>query len=387
MKTILFINNVASPDDRKSWSGTSFQLIEALKRLGFKVDYLYALEKSKPSFAGNLIFTYWKCVKDILHKNVRIDDSFYLMYEYKKTLGKFDYSRYDYIFVPTHTCIISALPKHIKSKIIFVADAIVDNLFNYYSEFSNLIWHNYMEAHILCKRAFERSDYLIVSSDWCKSNAIKQYGIQPNKISVLEFGANIDYTDIPVCLHKKRDFKQLRIYWSGVNWYRKGGDIALVCCEKLISMGYNVTFSITGLKQLPKECYDQSGYLKSYIKTFGFLNKNIKSDYKKMIEIMSNQDIFLFPSKAECSSIALCEANGFGLPCFVFDTGGLSNYVINGKNGYRLSVGSDGNDFANKVKTCIENNEIDRLSLGAREFFEMTLNWNVWGEKLKNIIK
>ena len=102
---------------------------------------------------------------------------------------------------------------------------------------------------------------------------------------------------------------------------------------------------------------------------------------------MSNQDIFLFPSKAECSSIALCEANGFGLPCFVFDTGGLSNYVINGKNGYRLSVGSEGNDFANKVKTCIENNEIDRLSLGAREFFEMTLNWNVWGEKLKNIIK
>lgn len=386
MKKILFINNATSPDDRISWSGTSYQLIQALKRVGFKVDYLYALEKSEPSFLGKLGFTYWKLVKDVFHKNIRIDDSFYLMYEYKKTLSKFDYSQYDFIFVPTHTCIIAALPKNIKAKIVFIADAVVDSLFGYYSEFSNLIWQNYKEAHLLGKCAFKRSDVIIVSSNWCKEFAVNYYGIKSEKLNVVEFGANIDDVHIPICLPSSINKKSINIYWSGVNWYRKGGDIALACCEELKHSGYDVTFTITGLKQLPIECYDSNGNQKKYIRSFGFLNKNIDSDYKKLIDIMASQDIFIFPSRAECSSIALCEANGFGLPCFVYDTGGLANYVENGKNGYRLPIKADGKTFAHQVISCIEKDEMNQLSIGAKEMFKDKLNWNIWGEKVSKIL-
>ena len=73
----------------------------------------------------------------------------------------------------------------------------VDSLFNYYSEFSGLTWQNRLEASYLGRKAFKRSDLLIASSDWCKQNAIKQYHINPQKISVIEFGANIDPAYIP----------------------------------------------------------------------------------------------------------------------------------------------------------------------------------------------
>lgn len=384
---VLFINNVSSADDRLSWSGTSFQLIQALRHSGFVVDYLYALKDSSPSIIGKIVFSYWKMVKDLLHKNVRLDDSFYLKHEYGKTLRRYNYSNYDFIFVPAHTCIVSALPQNINAKVIFITDAVVDCLFNYYTEFSNLVWHNYIEAHILCKRAFLRADHLIVSSDWCKNSAIKKYGIKVSNISVVEFGANIDTKDMPILPDGRKILNsKVKIYWSGVNWIRKGGNIALDCCEELIRLGYDVEFTITGLRKLPKECFDVNGHIKSYIHSYGFLNKNDIQDYKTLIKVMNNQNLFLFPSKAECSSIALCEANGFGMPCFVYETGGIGNYVKNGVNGYRLPIEAKGLDFAKKIDECFRHNEMLKLSSGALQMYKEYLNWDVWGQKVKEIV-
>ena len=102
----------------------------------------------------------------------------------------------------------------------------------------------------------------------------------------------------------------------------------------------------------------------------------------KLISIMREQDIFLFPSKAECSSIALCEANGFGLPCFVYDTGGTGNYVVNGENGYMLPLHCGGAAFAKKIIECIKNTELNKFSSGAVRRYKEVLNWNVWSEKV-----
>lgn len=384
---ILFINNASSSDDRTSWSGTSYQMIQSLKRLGFCVDYLYALKYSKPTVLSKILFSYWKFVAVVLHKNTRIDDSLYLMSEYRKTLKKIDYSHYDFIIVPTHTCIMSALPSQINAKVIFLTDAVVDSLFDYYSEFSNLIWHNYLEAHALGKKAFLRANHIVVSSEWCKKNAIQSYGLSSSKVSVIEFGANIDKDDILLRKYVRKQYtKHLKIYWSGVNWKRKGGDVALACCEELIRLGFDVVFTVTGLDVLPKECYDTEGQLKPYINSCGFLCKNQNLEYKKLVNIMSNQDIFLFPSRAECSSIAICEANGFGLPCFVYDTGGMENYVINEKNGYRLPLNSTGKVFAHIIKRCFEQGELEQMSMSAIEMYKHVLNWDVWGYKMKELM-
>lgn len=374
---ILFISTSTTSDDRGAWSGTVYKTFHSLVAAGYDVDYLSAMRDYKQSFTDKLICTYWLRIPAKFGKSTRMDESFYTVRVFRQTLEEFDYSAYDIIFIPTHIAIVNALPKGIKAKIVHLVDATVDSLFNYYTEFSNLWFHNYWEAHILGRRAFRRSDLIIASSDWCKNNAINQYGIAPGKISVVEFGANIDDKDIPLIKHEYKAGEPLRIYWSGVNWVRKGGDVAFECCRELISRGYRIKFHITGMRELPEDIARHP-----WVYNHGFLNKNIKEEYRMLIDIMSQQDIFLFPSRAECSSIALCEASAFGLPCFVYDTGGTANYVQNGYNGYMLPLPASGKEFANRIVESIEKKELPTLSQNARLKYETTLNWKTWREKV-----
>lgn len=168
---------------------------------------------------------------------------------------------------------------------------------------------------------------------------------------------------------------------SAVDWERKGGNIAVECVKELLSWGYDVTLNIVGMDVPDK--YKNLGFIKAH----GFLNKNYPDQYQHYIDILLNQDILLFPSMAECSAIALCEAAGMGLPVFCYDTGGLANYVINGVNGYRLDLSSTSIDFANKIESCICNNELERLSKGAGAMYREKLNWDIWCDRVrKNIL-
>lgn len=381
-KRILFISTSETCEDRIAWSGTVYQAYKGLKMAGFKVDYLSAMRDYRQTFTDKLLCTYWIRVPAKFGKAIRMDESFYSVKVFKQTLSKFDYSPYDIIFVPTHIAIVNAIPKSVKAKIVHLADATVDSLFNYYTEFSNLWFHNYWEAHILGKRAFRCSDLIIASSDWCSQNAIDQYGVNPERIKVVEFGANIDAKDIPQIKRHYSPERPLKVYWSGVNWERKGGDVALDCCRELIRRGYKVEFHITGMKSLPQDITDLP-----WVRDHGFLNKNNPEEYKRLIDIMTGQDVFLFPSRAECSSIALCEANAFGQPCFVYDTGGTANYVENDRNGYMLPLSAQGKDFADKIEESINREKFELLSRNAILKYKTNLNWQVWSAKIRDIIE
>lgn len=375
---ILFISTSETFNDRRAWSGTVYKSFQGLVKAGYDIDYLSAMRDYRQTFIDKILCSYWIRIPALFGKKTRMDESFHTVKVFRQTLQKFDYTPYDVIFVPTHIAIINALPKNIKAKIVHLADATIDSLFGYYNEFSNLWFHNYWEAHILGKRTFRRSDLIIASSDWCKHNAIKQYGIVPDKISVIEFGANIDDADIPEVKPDYEPTKPLRIYWCGVNWERKGGDIAYDCCRELIRRGRRIEFHITGMTDLPKEISNEP-----WVYNHGFLNKNNPDEYQRLIRIMSNQDIFLFPSRAECSSIALCEANAFFLPCFVYDTGGTANYVQNGFNGYMLPISATSKDFANAIETSATNGLLPVVSRNARKKYEECLNWACWSKKVR----
>lgn len=378
-KRILYISTAKSRDDKSEWSGTVYNSLHALDRAGYMVDYVNALEGVKQDIVDKILVRYWCWVATHRKKNVRFDESYYTMRMMRKVLAKIDYSKYDIIFVPTDMCIVTALPKKVTAKIIHLVDAPVQSLFEYYTEFSNLTWHNRFEASILTRMAFRRAHRIIASSDWCKKESIEHCGIEGDKIAVIEFGANIDDKDIP---HIDRQYEEngpLNVYWSGVNWERKGGNVAYEACVELRRLGIDVQFHITGMRQLPEELTSQP-----WVHNYGFLNKNNPEEYRRLIEIMSQQHIFLFPSRAECSSIALCEANAFALPCFVYDTGGTANYVHDGYNGFMLPLSATGKDFATRILDAKP--ELHALSVNARRQYETKLNWGVWSEKVKAFI-
>lgn len=376
---VLFISTSTTSDDRRAWSGTVYQAFQGLVRAGFSVDYLSAMQDYKQNFLDKVICTYWLRVPAIFGKLTRMDEAFYTMRIFRQTLAKIDYTPYDVIFVPTHISIMNAIPQKVRAKIVHLVDATVDSLFGYYNEFSNLWFHNYWEAHILGKQAFRKADLIIASSDWCRQNAIQQYRISPKKIKVIEFGANIDDMDIPMIERNYETTGLLNVYWSGVNWERKGGDVAYEACVELRRRGINVQLHITGMRYLSEKISSHP-----WVHNHGFLDKNNPTEYQRLIEVMKMQHIFLFPSRAECSSIALCEANAFALPCFVYDTGGTANYVKNDYNGFMLPLSANGVEFADKI--ILMRDKLPRLSFNARKMYEEKLNWRVWSENVKQAI-
>jgi hypothetical protein len=70
----------------------------------------------------------------------------------------------------------------------------------------------------------------IYSSDWAAQSALKYYYVDPHKVAVVSFGANINFnraqTDIPDML-KLKDIRIRKLLFIGGDWQRKGGGLSV----------------------------------------------------------------------------------------------------------------------------------------------------------------
>lgn len=122
--------------------------------------------------------------------------------------------------------------------------------------------------------------------------------------------------------------------------------------------------------------------------TYGFLNQNDVDGMKLLNKLYRLADFFLLPTKAECAGIVYGEASAYSVPIITYDTGGVGDYVINGKNGYRLPPTATAEDFAKKILSIVQNPlEWDSLQKNTRNIYEEDLNWSVFGKKLWNVIE
>ena len=160
----------------------------------------------------------------------------------------------------------------------------------------------------------------------------------------------------------------------GVDWERKGIDIAIDCVRLLNKMQKKYSFDLTiiGVEKPATQEYE------SYIHILGRLNKNIPEEYGCMISYYQKSDLFILPTKAECSAIVFSEASEYGLPVITHKTGGVESYVEDGITGRCLPLGSTGEDFAAAIMDIIENGRLEAYSKAARAKYEEELNWDSW---------
>ena len=368
-KTIGFIS-YADPKDKTAWSGTIHHLYNSIENSGYNVIWIKAR------------FSKWiKYYQKFLNRLSKQSNKHYsiahtLLAAYLTRLDKKDFKKADILFSPGCTAIYKLKTD---KPIIYLADATFKSIHNYYDEFSNLLSFNIREGNIIEKKVLTKATHIIHASDWAKQSAIIDYGIPNDKISVLEFGANI--TTQSYNKSQKKD-QTLHILFLGVDWQRKGGDIAIETCKILNAQGIKSIIHIIGPVETPKSCKGIP-----YIDFIGFLNKNDQCDYEKIIQYMSSSDILLLPTKAECAGIVFAEASAYSMPIFTYDTGGISNYVINGINGYRLPLKSDSNEFASKIKNCIMSGELIQMQGYAANLYKEKLNWALWSKRFKKIIE
>lgn len=380
---ILNIAYSQGENDKVSWSGTTYNTFHALRTTGYDVDFLavspYAIPvfTKLPWYLYRLAHALGLTRKTYLFQfSARHRDAMY------RKLRSTDFSSYDYIFVTSGADLVSAVSALLRergnnAKIVLLSDAPFCGIEDYYPTSSNLYRRLSREANAISREAFSVCSKVIVSSDWAKQQAVQHYGIDVSKIVVIEFGANLQSASMGHIVHTYPQTRPLNIFFSGVEWERKGGDVAVACCAELIRLGIPVTLHIVGAP-VPDEYTDLS-----FIRSYGFLNKNIPAENEQYLHILEDMDILLFPSWAECSAIVLCEAAGYGLPVFCYDTGGVGNYVVNGINGIRLPLTSKGKDFADAIQQALVGNHMGNYSTGAQRLYRERLNWATWAQRVR----
>lgn len=374
-KMIGYICETNPFEDRLTWSGLIYKIREAIEFAGYQVVWIPYYKNTKcVTLCEKMRWKLYRLLgrKQILGGCHFLPETYALAMSIEKN-KQFD--NCDYLFFPGGAQISLFLKT--KKPVIYYTDATVHLMVNYY-------WCDChpISVRMACwleKKACQKASLNIRASTWATTSVINDCKCKPSNCITLEFGANIDESDIvPIAPYYKG---QLRILFCGVEWERKGGDIAVETVRLLREKGIDAILHIVGIKELPHYCRECH-----YIVNHGFLDKNDAIGYQKYIDILKNSHVFLLPTQAECAGIVFCEASGFGIPSYTYATGGTENYVKSGKNGYTLSFSQGALDFAERIYEDVQTNSIISLHEGAIKLYNERLSWSSWSKRFQKVV-
>ena len=380
-KTFGFVCAADPFNDRVAWSGTFYKIREAIQNAGFNVVWIPV----KKNGIIELCYKFFLTVYEVLfckRKKIMSGSNRPFIAKLRGRAIRQDdaYKSCDAFFFSGGAggAQLSLFMDLLGKPSIFYTDATFQIMCGYY-------WHNLSEKEKnesidLEKRGVNKATLNIMASQWALDSIINDYGFNPQKSFVLEFGANIDSSDIVPNVPYISG--SLNIFFSGVDWIRKGGDVAVETVQYLRNTGIDAHLIIAGVKEIPEKYKHYE-----FIQCVGFLNKNNLESYKKYIECWKKSHLLLLPTQAECSAIVYSEAAGFGVPVYTYLTGGTGNYVVDGINGRTFAPKTQASAIAKKIKEDIDTGYFKSFHESALNLYKTKLSWAAWSKRFKKIIE
>ena len=364
------------PKDRRSWSGTEYQMARALEKHCGEVFNVGPL----PLFSAK--------VGKIIQRGLRlVTGKTYLnthTISVSRKLGKMAEEKMagaacDVIFAPAGSVPLAHL--HTQIPIVYLSDATHRLMVDYYVEFSSMLASSIRSADQIEQLAIRNAKQLIYPSAWAARSAVQDYGANPESVHVVPFGANMDEWPSRERVLEPPPHDKCRMLFVGTNWERKGGEIAFDTLLAMERLGVPAELTIVGCR--PPERFHHAN-----LRVIPFLNKNNPQERAQLEELYLKSHFFLLPTRAECFSIALCEANAYGLPILSTHTGGLPELVWEGQNGFLLPMEARGDQYAARMLEIYNNpGRYRELKASSREQFETRLNWDAWGKHVNEILR
>jgi glycosyltransferase involved in cell wall biosynthesis len=270
--------------------------------------------------------------------------------------------------------------------IVLWMDTTLAELINFFPHMSNLCQETKDNIYKMEKAALQKCKLLIVTSEWAVETVVKTYGINRSKIQVIPRGANIEIkpertlTDITE-LVKSRGKKVCKLIYSGVNWQRKGGDIALNVAKQLNKTGLETELTVIGCQPVSEEP------LPSFVKTLGYINKYQPDGLSRMCKLIGDSHFLILPTRADTNPHVLVEANAFGVPCLTTKIAGIPTVIKDDINGKTFAVDGSVEDYCNYIlKYFTHYHEYERLAISSFNEYLYCLNWEVGGRKAKQLL-
>lgn len=376
------LNSAKWPKQKAGLCGAGYHLAKTLESQSTHLDYLGPLEEIKPSFSHKLK---WHLNQKLFNK-----DYFYflepsVLEKYSaQVLPKLAKFNSNVVLCPENSIPISYLD--CKQPVVLWTDAPLCASIDFYPWLSNLAKETRDRLYAMEKLALERCQLLIFLSDWAAQTAIETYGIDPAKVAVVPWGANLetnrDFEDINNIVEAKNN-ECCKLLFIGVDWIRKGGDIAFKIAEELNSRGIETELTVVGCEPEP-----EAEVLPNYVKKLGFIPKYTREGLKKINKLFAESHFLVLPSRADFSPHVFCEANSFGLPCIGTQVGGISTLIKHDLNGKTFSLNASITEYCTYIASLMNNyKDYKQLSRSSFNEYQTRLNWSVAGQTAKKLIQ
>lgn len=370
--TIGYVSRVNPFEDVKNWSGSTHNLCLAIKNAGFDVVWI-------PMRPNSIMLHGWSFLMRLLyHGRVHIDHTYFFLKLCARSINVKKLVNCEYIFFPGYSQVIKFL-RPVPENVISFSDSSFNQMIGYYWP-TPPVW-NYRQG-IEGERFVNMNSKIIIKSSKWAADFVSQDTGGLREANILLFGANVTMSSSIRPKQIEYRNRTLNLLFSGVDWVRKGGEVAVDAVRILNEMGFPAKLTIVGIRNLSETISS-----KPYVRYEGFLDKSSPSDAEKYRHAFESADFFILPTNAECSCIVSSEASAYGVPILITDTGGMADYVINGVNGYRLSPEATGLDYAKKIIAILRNNEYESLSRGGINLYKEKLSWDCWSNGFAHLIK
>lgn len=367
------------PTDIHNWSGLGYYIAKTIEKYVGDVEYIGNLKTRR-----FLSYEFKRIINKIFLKKHFIRETTPKVVEsYAKEIKKrLNGKKFDLIFCPG-TVPFAVLKTNIP--IVFWADACQPGLMDFYISKSKVSNESVKYGIELEKLSLDNSSLAIYASDWAASIAKNYHHIGPQKVKVVPFGANIEHNntiqDI-INFVERRSRDVCKLLFVGVDWTRKGGEIAFKTAEGLNKIGIKTELTIVGCKpEIEKPFPD-------FIKSLGFISKSTNEGQKRLNNLFEESHFLIVPSEAEAYGLVFCEANSFGVPAISRKLGGITSIIKDNINGITFDKNDSVKEYINYINNLICNYDAyKKLCISSFNEFKTRLNWDTAGQTVKNFIE
>ena len=363
------------PNDVRAWSGTYHFAAKALAAQAVDVDPIgpLAMEYEKLFKAKEGVYRY------LFRRRHPRDREPFVARRYARQVEHRLRPEHDLVFS------VGTLPLpylECEQPIVAWSDATFASLIDFYPVYSNLAAESVRLGNELESQALRRCQRVIYSSEWAARSAVADYGIDAERIAVVPFGANLDTepNDDVDAFVDRRNTDPCRLLFVGVEWERKGGDVAVDVVTLLNAAGLRAELDVVGPGPSDRR-------IPSFVNLHGYVDKSSANGRRVLGELFARSHFFVLPTRADCTPIVLNEAAAHAVPVLATSVGGIPTIVRDGANGMLFALDAPASAYSDYVLDVLsEKGRYRELALSSFDEYRKRLNWTAAGAEVRRLL-
>jgi glycosyltransferase involved in cell wall biosynthesis len=204
----------------------------------------------------------------------------------------------------------------------------------------------------LNRRAFQAAKHLVTWSEWAKSSLVADYGVSPDRVTVIPPGIDTERWTFPA---RRTGKGAVNLLFVGGDFERKGGDTLL---EAFRLLPASLKAHLHLVTRTPGIGEGMPGVT---------VHQNLKPNSEGLLRLYAEADLFVFPTRGDCLPLAVMEALAAGLPVVTTSVAALPEAVTHAETGWIVPP-DDPAAMAQAIGTLADDpTRRGQLSLAARE--------------------